>query len=63
MRKTITKSQFSVSFNFLVVSLAISIGSKYLVSLYKSFETSPSSSIPNPKTPILIPIYYKFYSH
>ena len=37
------------------MSSAISTGLRYLVSLYKSFETSPSNSIPNPKTPILIP--------
>ena len=56
-----TRSQASFSFKSLEISLEISIGSRYFVSLYKFGFTRFSNSIPSPKTPILIPSLVKFY--
>jgi len=53
------KSQASFSFKSLEMSLEISIGSRYFVSLYKSGFTRFTSSIPIPNTPILIPSLMK----
>ena len=55
--RQMTKSQFSFVFKYLAFELATLIGSIYLTPSQRLASTRPLSSIPIPKTPILIPSF------
>ena len=57
--KQITKSHFLSFLKKSAYCCAISMGSRYLVSLYCFLPTKPSNSIPTAKIPTLIPSLLK----